>query len=143
MCDLLSSAATNCGSQISSSTSQSSTKVCNTGVGNGKFFHDLIREVAEEKIDFDTGVSTRKSLARMTSQSPNAHMTKGDCSSLTPEVREIWSKIPNETLSVILRGKSRSHNKRVSKHNKDSDKPMNRPFLALRNMLKEIPRASG
>lgn len=46
----------------------------------------------------------------MTSQVLNAHIPKEDCSSLTPEVREIWSKIPNDTKAVILRGRSGSLN---------------------------------
>ena len=50
-------------------------------------------------------------------------MHKEDFSALSPEVRKIWSKIPNEMKAVTLRNRNRNSNDGVNNHSKMFIKP--------------------
>ena len=71
--------------------------------------------------------SFSKLLDKVTSQIPKACTTKEDHRSLTPEVKESWSNIPNAMKGIILQGRSGSRNDRVTKNNKDSCKHVTPP----------------
>ena len=58
----------------------------------------------------------------MTNKISSTHMPKEDCSFISPEVREIWSNIPNHMKVVTLRSRNGNHNERVNKHSKDDHK---------------------
>ena len=50
-------------------------------------------------------------------------MSKEDFSTLRPEVRKFWSKIPNDMKAVILRSRTVNINEGVGNHSKNSYKP--------------------
>ena len=63
----------------------------------------------------------------MTSQIPNYHVPEEGHSSLTTEVREIWSMNLIDMKAFILRGRNGSHNEMINKHSKDTHKPVKPP----------------
>ena len=46
-------------------------------------------------MNYDIDVSTSALLIKISNQRPNAHIPREDFSALSPEVSQIWSKIPN------------------------------------------------
>ena len=123
--DLPSSLATNYGSQFPSFLRQISIKVYDDEEDDTSFSQNSISVVTEETIDYDIDAYASILLLNMTSRNPqgtNVYAPKEDHSSLTPEVREIWSKIPNYMKAIILRGRNGNQNERANDHGKDSHK---------------------
>ena len=105
---LLLSAATNYDSQFVSSSSRSTRKVCNTELENSDFVIDSSSEVTEDA-DYDIDASATTLLANMTNRGnpkPDSYLHSDDYSSLTPEERDLWRKIPPNVKSIILKGKN-------------------------------------
>ena len=50
-------------------------------------------------------------------------MPKEDFSALSPEVRKIWSKIPNDMKAVIVRSINDNINDGVNNHSKNAYEP--------------------
>lgn len=109
--------------QFSSSGSQSLRKVYFTEPNDSNFPRDSISNFPEDNINYDIHTSTSTFLINMSNQNPNAHMTKEEFSALSPEVSQIWSKIPNDTKAVILRSRNVNSNDGVNNHNKTVYKP--------------------
>ena len=59
----------------------------------------------------------------MSNQILNTYMLKEDFSALSPEVRQIWSKIPNDMKAVIFRSRTVNSNDCVNNHSKMLMKP--------------------
>ena len=69
-------------------------------------------------------------------QSPNTYTPKKDFSTLSPEVRQIWSKIPNNMKAVILRSRAVDSNEGIKNHNKMFITPLNLLLILLGSLLK-------
>lgn len=104
------------------SINNNSRKVYTTDSGNSNIFHDAISEVTEENADYNIDASASALLVNMTNQSPNTCMPRENFSSLSPEVKQIWSKTPNDMKAIILLSKNGSGNEGVANHNKNSCK---------------------
>ena len=50
----------------------------------------------------------------MSNQSPNDYMPKEDFSLLSPKVRQIWNKIPNDIKEVVLLSRTGNSNDGVN-----------------------------
>ena len=122
--------ATNDDMQFSSSTSQSSIKVYVTESDDSNFSCYSISEVKEENIEYDIDTSTSKLLINMSNQSPNICMPEEDFSSLSPEVRQSWSKIPNDMKTFMLRSRNGNSNEVLNKNNKDIYKTVKPPSFS-------------
>ena len=99
-------ASTNYDIQLSSPASQISRKFYVTESNDSNLSRDSIYEVTEENTEHNIDASAITLLINMCNQSPNTCMPKEDLSSLGPEVRQIWSKIPNDTKAVMLRSRT-------------------------------------
>ena len=55
----------------------------------------------------------------MADQSPNTYIPREDFSLLTPEVRQIWGKIPPDMKAIILRSKTGNRIEETINRNKD------------------------
>ena len=64
-------------------------------------------------------------------------MTKEDFSALSPEVGNVWSKIPNDTKVVILRSKTGNSNDGVNNYSKNIHKTVKPPYYPLRKLNKD------
>ena len=92
--------------------------------------------MTEDIIDYSAGTSASKLLANVTNQTPNAHTPNEDCNSLSPKVRDIWSKIPHDIKTVLLRGRNGSLSERINKYNKDDCKTAKPPSFAHKKYTK-------
>ena len=63
----------------------------------------------------------------MTNQSPNTYMSREDFSFLTPEVKQIWGKIPPDMKAIILRSRTGNRNEETINRNKDGCKSVKPP----------------
>ena len=105
--------------QFSSSGSQSSRKEYVTKSNNSNFSRDSIYDFTEENIGYDIDASTRTLLINVSNQSPNTQKLRECFSFLTHQVRQIWSKIPNDIKEVILRSRTENSNDGVNNHSKN------------------------
>ena len=121
------------GMQFSSTGSQSSPKAHVTDSNNYGFSRDSISDFTEENIDYDIDASASILLINMSHQSPNDYMPKEDSSALSPEVRQIWSKIPNDMKAVMFRSRTGNCNDGANNHNKNVCIPQNFLLTLLRN----------
>ena len=72
----------------------------------------------------------------MTNQSPNTYMPREDFSFLTPEVKQIWGKIPPDMKAIILRSRTGNRNEENVNRNKDSYKSVKPPSYPRRKFTK-------
>ena len=68
----------------------------------------------------------------MCNQIPNTCIPKEDFSALNTEVRQIWSKIPNDMKAVMLRSRTANSNYGVNDHSKNSYKTVKPPYYPPR-----------
>ena len=80
---------------FSSSESQSSRRLHVTESNNSNFSHDSISDFTDDNMNYDIDASARTLLINMSNQSPNTWMPKEKFSALSPKVRQLWIKIPN------------------------------------------------
>ena len=87
-------------------------------------------------MDYDIDVSASTLLINMNYQSPNTCMPREDFRSLSPEVREIWSKIPNDMKAFMLRSRTGNSNERINKNIKYDYKTAKPPSFLHRKFIK-------
>ena len=118
--NLILSAATNQSMQFSPSGSQISRNVYVTESNNSDISRDSISDFTEDNINYDIDASSSTLLINVSNQSPNNNMPKEDFSTLSPEVRQIWCKIPNDIKVVTLRSRTVNSNDGVNNHSKNA-----------------------
>ena len=126
--NLLFSEANNYDTQRSSSESQISVKAYANESYNYSFSRHSISEVTEGNIYYNIDSSDSTLLINISNQSPNTYAPKKDFSSLSPEVRKIWSKITYDMKAVMLRSRSGNCNEWLNKHSKYIHKAINSIF---------------
>ena len=116
-----------------SSSSSNTIKVCNTELGDSDFVIDSPSAFTEDA-DYEIDASATTLLANMTNHgnpNPDSYLPSEDYSSLTPEERDLWRKIPPNMKSIILKGRNsnnRPNNRcNVNKTNNPSYKTIKSP----------------
>ena len=134
--NLIFSAATYYDMKCSSSGIQSSRKIYITEPNNSNFYCDSISYFTEDNANYDMDASANTLLINMSNQIPNTFMPKKDFSALIPEVRKIWSKMPNDMKLVMLRSRTVNDNEGVNNHSKNSYKTTKSPSYLSRKFIK-------
>ena len=96
--------------QFSSSGSQIPRKVCVTESNNSNFSRDSFSDFTKDNTNYDIDASDCTLLINVSNQISNTYMPKEDFSSLSTEVKQIWSKILNDMKAVILLNKTLNSN---------------------------------
>ena len=113
-------AAINHAMPCSSSGSQSSRHVYVTESNSSNFSRDSIPDFTEHNVNYAIDASASTLLINMYNQSPNTHIPKEDFNTLSLEVRETWSKVPNNMKIVMLRSRTVNSNDGVNNHSKNA-----------------------
>ena len=71
---------------------------------------------------YDIDSSARTLFINVSNKSPNVHMPKEDFIALSPEVRKILSKIPNDVKVDMLRSRTVNSNDGFNNHSKNDTK---------------------
>ena len=95
-----------------------------------------LQKGTKEDIDYDIDASASALLVNMTNQSPNTYIPREDFSSLTPEVKQIWGKIPPDMKAIILRRRTGNRNEETINRNKDGCKSVKPPSHLRRKFTK-------
>ena len=105
------STVTNYDSQFVSASSRSTGQVYDDELGGSHFEIDSLSEFTED-LDYDIDTSAKPLLENMTNSgnsNSDSYLPSEHCSSLTPEERDSWIKLPPNMKSEIIKGTNRKN----------------------------------
>ena len=139
---LVLSDSTNYDSQFTSTTSKTSRRTHDTKIGDNNFNKNSPSKVNEE-FDYNIDSSTNTLLASMTNSNSDTYLPSEDYDSLTPEAKEVRSKLPSDVKSIILKDRSNKPSNKFNSHKHKSMKPSSykiKPFTKanLHELLSDL-----
>ena len=109
---LLLSAATNYDNQFSVKSTKISRRIYNTELTmNHLYFYENLaynaKDRAAEDVDYDIDSPISTLLANLKKVNPSSYLPSDKYRLLSPEVRDLWSKIPDDMKTIIIQGRNK------------------------------------